>query len=43
MLIHTCKAFVNGVPQDIIFDRVKHTSPYPGDNGIMFQKREVKD
>lgn len=33
----TCKAFPNGIPQEILRGDVMHTSPYPGDQGIVFQ------
>jgi len=42
MLVHTCDAFPNGIPHDIIFDKYKHTLPYEGDNGIRFEGTEAK-
>ena len=33
-----CTAFPNGIPQDIGYGSNKHTEPYPGDNGILYQK-----
>ena len=37
-----CDAFPDGdgVPDVIAFNRHKHTSPYPGDNGILFKEGE---
>ena len=39
----TCVAFPDGVPDEIGLNRVKHTEPYPGDNGIVFERREGAD
>lgn len=33
----TCDAFPNGIPQEIYSDKIKHTKPYPGDNGIQYE------
>ena len=38
-----CAAFPNGVPDDILFNKFRHTSAYPGDNGILFEKRPVPE
>ncbi len=35
-----CKAFPNGIPDEIAYGNNKHDKPYPGDNGIQFE--EVK-
>ncbi len=35
-----CKAFLLGIPEEILIGEVDHTKPYPGDNGIQFE--EVK-
>ena len=35
-----CKAFPDGIPMMIWLGRHKHNSPYPGDNGIRFERRE---
>ena len=36
----TCRAFPQGIPKDILFRRADHTKPYPGDNGIQYEKME---
>lgn len=38
-----CKAFPQGIPAEIWEGENRHTSPYPGDNGIQFEKYEVTD
>ncbi len=35
-----CDAFPAGVPAEIMFNRHRHTEPYPGDNGLLFQPKE---
>lgn len=36
-----CAAFPNGIPKEILFEGYDHRKyPYPGDNGIMYQKGE---
>jgi hypothetical protein len=35
----TCKAYPNGIPDEIIFDKVDHKKPYIGDNGIVFKPK----
>lgn len=37
---NTCAAFPNGMPDDIWTGKVKHTRPYPGDNGIRFERKK---
>lgn len=32
-----CSAFPEGIPREIIYGPIKHTEPYPGDNGIRFE------
>lgn len=34
----TCKAFQDGIPPEIWLGKNDHTKPYPGDNGIQFEK-----
>ena len=36
----TCKAFPNGIPEEILSGQNPHTSPYEGDNGIVFSPKE---
>ena len=33
----TCKAFPDGIPVEIMREKVDHEKPYPGDNGIQFE------
>jgi len=32
-----CKAFPDGIPEEILHHQADHTGPYPGDNGIWFE------
>ena len=32
-----CAAFPDGIPDEILSDRIKHDRPYPGDHGIQFE------
>lgn len=34
-----CEAFLDGIPTPIWDNAVRHTAPYPGDNGIMFEPK----
>ncbi|MBD8498867.1 hypothetical protein [Paenibacillus arenosi] len=34
----TCAAFPNGIPKDIHELKFIHTSPYPGDNGVLYER-----
>lgn len=36
--VRTCDAFPQGIPNDVLVGRFLHTRPYPGDNGIIFEK-----
>jgi hypothetical protein len=33
-----CKAFPEGIPDELAMSVVMHDKPYPGDNGIRFEK-----
>lgn len=33
-----CKAFPDGIPQEIWLGQNKHTKPYPGDHDIQFEE-----
>jgi len=33
-----CAAFLDGIPAELFDNRVMHTSPYPGDHGILFER-----
>jgi hypothetical protein len=33
---HTCKAFPDGIPEDISSGKVRHIEPYPNDRGVRF-------
>ncbi len=37
-LIPVCNAFNDGIPEDIWYNKVDHTKPYPGDKGIRFER-----
>ena len=36
-----CKAFLNGIPTEILIGKNDHTKPFKGDNGIQFEPIEV--
>jgi hypothetical protein len=40
-LDRTCPAFPGGIPDEIWLGRNGHTAPYPGDNGIQFERVEA--
>ncbi len=42
-LILICKAFPEapGIPNEIAYGDNKHKKPYPGDNGILYKRREA--
>ena len=36
----TCKAFINGIPEDIFYESVNHSEPLPEqDNDIVFEEK----
>lgn len=37
--VPTCKAFPEGIPDEIFFEKVTHDKPYHGDNGIQFERK----
>ena len=36
-----CKAFPDGIPNEIAYGDNPHLEPYPGDHGIRFEPREA--
>jgi hypothetical protein len=34
-----CKAFLDGIPNDILIGKIDHYKPYSGDKGLTFLKR----
>jgi len=37
----SCKAFPDGIPDEIMQNAFIHDQPYSGDNGILFKKNEL--
>ena len=35
-----CKAFPDGIPNDVFCGYIQHTEPVEGDNGIIFEPNE---
>ena len=35
-----CEAFPEGIPEEIAYGDNPHTSPYPGDHGIRYEREE---
>ncbi len=33
-----CLAFPEGIPKDLMQDRILHDQPYPGDHGIRYER-----
>jgi hypothetical protein len=39
--VRNCSAFPGGIPGVILVGRFDHTHPYPGDNGIQFDRKII--
>ena len=39
---HTCKAFPDGIPDELYFNGFDHRKPFKGDHGIRFKQDEKK-
>jgi len=37
-----CKAFPNGIPDEIWIGTISHRRPYPGDGGLTYSQQERK-
>lgn len=37
-----CEAFPNGIPDEIAYGTNKHLKPFPGDNGIRFEREAAQ-
>ena len=40
---YTCAAFPRGIPIEILTWKVEHRKPYPGDHGILFERKRETD
>jgi len=40
---YICKAFPNGIPDELVFNEHDHTKPYANDNGIQFEPLEKEN
>jgi hypothetical protein len=38
-----CKAFPDGIPEDILMNCRDHREPYPGDSGICYRPDDPED
>lgn len=38
-----CEAFPEGIPREIAYGDNDHTKPFPGDNGIQYEKAKNQD
>ena len=36
-----CSAFPNGIPPELWNDEIDHATPYPNDNGILFEENVI--
>ena len=36
----TCAAFPEGIPDEILDGTNQHSQPYPGDNGILYERED---
>ena len=43
LMTRRCVAFPDGIPYEIWIGDNKHTKPYPGDNGIQFERYKLKE
>lgn len=35
-----CRAFPNGIPEAILDNQADHRTPYPGDQGVQYERKE---
>lgn len=35
-----CKAFIDGIPREILREEIDHTQPYEGDNGMQYEPKD---
>ncbi|MCI8594901.1 MAG: hypothetical protein HFF09_06560 [Oscillospiraceae bacterium] len=36
----TCKAFPDGIPEEVLAGEADHSKPYPGDHGIQYEPED---
>ena len=36
--IHTCKAFPEGIPKEVFWNKIDHKNSIAGDNGILYEE-----
>jgi hypothetical protein len=39
----TCEVYPAGIPEPLLYGEVKHTSSYPGDEGVLFKRVKFKN